>query len=566
MLKEKDKVNSHTSYISEPWSSMYLKDRQPLPVNYNPVIIMNHDVKKEYNDQLLRTANIIISSLRFMNSLKAEILVPEIFHMSASKTDTESFRSKIMKFPEFIATYAAYFYKAYPLDMSQYKGLFGATRIPKRDKDVIYRSDKTRHVVVLKAGNFYTIEVLDKSGNIREPEFILTQLKYLASINPSEAKNPIAALTTSNRRVWAAARSHLISLSTKNADNLTLIDSALFAISLDDTFYDAANPVPTIRNFLFDEYKNRWYDKSLSVIVDKDGTVGVNFEHSWGDGVAVLRYFNELYKDTINNPYVHPTTSTSAKNVEPTVKLLDFDFDAKAESDIATAIKSHQEIISSIDMNFLKYDKLNKAECKKYKVSPDAFMQLSFQMGYYKQNKKSVASYESCSTSAFRHGRTETMRPCTGETKEFCEKIVGSNPPSDKELRVLMEKCSERHNELVKQAAMGQGFDRHLFALRTAAENVRVIDNFDIFKDPAYASINRNIISTSTLSSDALLAGGFGPVVPNGYGIAYNIQDSFLGCVVANYRKETNGKEFVECLRDSYDKLTNVVRAQRDGK
>lgn len=40
-----------------------------------------------------------------------------------------------------------------------------------------------------------------------------------------------------------------------------------------------------------------------------------------------------------------------------------------------------------------------------------------------------------------------------------------------------------------------------------------------IFRDPAYDAINYNILSTSTLSSTDLLAGGFGPVVPNGYGI-----------------------------------------------
>jgi carnitine O-palmitoyltransferase 2 len=561
MLKEKDKVNSHTSYISEPWFTMYLRDRNPLPVNYNPILIMNHDTKPEYNDQLLRTANIIISSMRFMKSLKAEILVPEIFHMDPKKTDTESFRSKIMKFPTFIATYAAYFYKAYPLDMNQYHGLFGATRIPKRDQDVIYRNETTKHVLVMKDGNFYTIEVLDASGNIREPEFIYSQLKYLASMNPVPAENPVGALTTQNRRIWAAARTHLTGLSTRNADNMSVIDSALFCINLDNTTYDDKNPVPTIRNFLFDECKNRWYDKSLSVIVDKDGTAGINFEHSWGDGVAVLRYFNEVYKDTTTKPFVHPTTSSSAKGIEPTVKLLEFDFDERAENDIKTAIQAHEDVVGSIDMNFLKYEKLNKAECKKYKVSPDAFMQLSFQMGYHKQNKKFVASYESCSTSAFRHGRTETMRPCTAETKEFCESIAREDRPSNKHMRELLDKCSAKHNQLTKEAAMGQGFDRHLFAMRTAAERVRVIETFDIFKDPAYAKINHNIISTSTLSSNALLAGGFGPVVKDGYGIGYNIQDAFLGCVVANYKSDTNGKDFVECLRKSYDELSDVIRA-----
>ena len=561
MLKEKDKVNSHTSYISEPWFSMYLKDRSPLPVNYNPILIMNHDPKPAYNEQLLKTANIIASSMRFMKSLNAEILVPEIYHMNASKTDTESFRSKIMKFPSFIATYVAYYYKAYPLDMSQYKGLFGATRIPQRDKDVIYRNETTKHILIMKDGNFFTLEALDSNGNIHEPGFILAQLKYLASICPAPSPNPIGALTTQNRRIWAAARNHLTSISTVNADNMTLIDSALFCISLDNTTYKADDPVPTIRNFLFDESKNRWYDKSLSVIVDKDGTTGVNFEHSWGDGVAVLRYFNEVHKDITTSPFVHPTTKGDSKGVEATVKLLEFHFDAKAENDINVAIQAHQDVISSIDMNFLKYEKINKAECKKFKVSPDALMQLSFQLGYFNQNQKFVGSYESCSTSAFRHGRTECVRPCTSETKEFCELISKPDRPSDKELRKLLDKCSAKHNSLTKDAAMGQGFDRHLFAMKTAAERVRVIDNFDIFKDPAYARLNHNIISTSTLSSNALLAGGFGPVVKNGYGIGYNIQDGFLGCVVANYNKETNGKDFVESLRKSYDQLADVIKA-----
>ena len=561
MLKEKDKVNSHTSYISEPWFTMYLRDRQPLPVNYNPILVMKHDEKPEYNDQLLRTANIIISSLRFMKSLKSEILVPEIFHMSAKKTDTESFRSKIMKFPTFMATYAAYFWKAYPLDMVQYQGLFGATRIPQRDKDIIYRNADSKHVVIMKDGNLYTIEVLDATGNIRDPEFIMSQLKYLESINKVPSANPIGALTSQNRRVWAAARTHLTGLTTKNADNMTLIDSALFCISLDNLKFDPENHGPTIRNFLLEDCKNRWFDKSFSVLVDKDGTVGVTFEHSWGDGVAVLRYFNELYKDTTTNPFVHPNTNSSVSGVEPTVKHLDFDFDARAEDDIKTAIKAHEDVVNSIDLNFSPYHGLNKTLCKKYKISPDAMMQLGFQLAYFKQNKKFVSVYESCSTSAFRHGRTETMRPLTVETRELVESITKKDRPSNKQLRVMLERCSTKHNQLTKEAAMGQGFDRHLFAMKTAAERIRVIENFDIFSDPSYAKLNHNIISTSTLSSNALLAGGFGPVVKDGYGIGYNIQDNILGCIISNYKDNTNGKELLEILYQSYGELTEVMKA-----
>lgn len=100
------------------------------------------------------------------------------------------------------------------------------------------------------------------------------------------------------------------------------------------------------------------------------------------------------------------------------------------------------------------------------------------------------------------------MRPCTNETKAFCESIESKNRPSTKELRAMIDKCSLKHNQMTKEAAMGQGFDRHLFALKTAAERIRILDNFDLFKDPAYANINQNIISTSTLTSNGLLAGG----------------------------------------------------------
>lgn len=64
----------------------------------------------------------------------------------------------------------------------------------------------------------------------------------------------------------------------------------------------------------------------------------------------------------------------------------------------------------------------------------------------------------------------------------------------------------------------GQGFDRHLFALRllTMKHNMKTPE---LFNDPAYSQINHNILSTSSLTSDYVWLGGFGPVVKDGYGI-----------------------------------------------
>ena len=68
----------------------------------------------------------------------------------------------------------------------------------------------------------------------------------------------------------------------------------------------------------------------------------------------------------------------------------------------------------------------------------------------------------------------------------------------------------------------GQGFDRHLLGLKQIAMEKGELPA--LYKDPAYSIINHNILSTSTLTSPALLFGGFAPVVPDGYGIGESSQ------------------------------------------
>lgn len=50
----------------------------------------------------------------------------------------------------------------------------------------------------------------------------------------------------------------------------------------------------------------RWFDKCFQLIVDAQGMATINFEHSWGDGVAILRLMEESFCDTKQNHFVHP--------------------------------------------------------------------------------------------------------------------------------------------------------------------------------------------------------------------------------------------------------------------
>ncbi|CAH0714517.1 unnamed protein product, partial [Brenthis ino] len=551
-LIAKDKTNKHTSYISDYWFDFYLKDRSPLPINYNPLLVFNNDIRPEYNNQLIRATNLLLSAIRFTLSLREEILEPEVYHLNPQKSNTPLFRTVTGLLPESLSWYGAYLFKAFPLDMSQFNGLFNATRIPLLNKDKIFRDPTCNHVVVQKGGNFYTFDVLDSDGNLLPPTEILGNLSKILNDNSPQASYPLGVLTCQNRDTWAKQRAHLEE--TGNSEVLKKIDSAIINLILDDTII-GDNNYKLLEEYLHSDGLNRWFDKSCSLIVTKDGTSGVNFEHSWGDGVAVLRFFQDIYQETTTKPFIHPDSKPSDNHI--TVKQLEFNIDDKTKSFVDNAKKEYKDWCDSLSIDYILYEGLTKGACKKFKVSPDCIVQLSFQAAYHLLHNKYVGTYESCSTSAFKHGRTETMRPCTENTKTFCDKLH-SNKSSKEELRSIMQECSSAHSELVKQAAMGQGFDRHMFALMKIAEENNM-PRPEIYDSYEYKFLNKSILSTSTLAAPSMYAGAFGPVTKEGFGIAYTAFPDKFGVAITSYKAHNSSTEFVKALNKSFVDITQIL-------
>ncbi|XP_041988036.1 carnitine O-palmitoyltransferase 2, mitochondrial [Aricia agestis] len=552
-LIAKDKANKHTSYISDYWFDLYLRDRVALPINYNPLLVVQNDTRPEYNNQLLRASNLLVTSLRFMLSLRAQLLIPEVYHLNPKKSNTPSFWNVTGFLPESLSWYGAYLFKAFPLDMSQFPGLFNASRIPKINKDVIFRDPKSNHILIQKNGNFYVFDVLDSDGNLLAPTEILGNMAKIMNDNSPKAEFPLGVLTCQNRNEWAKQRAHLEE--TGNAEALKLIDSAIFNLVLDDeTMGDDKHKL--LKHYLHGDGANRWFDKSISLIVTKDGVSGVNFEHSWGDGVAVLRYIEDIYAETVKKPFLTPECKPSDKNIS--VKKMEFKLDDKAKHFVQKATKEYSDFYNSLSIDYILYEGLNKDRIKKFKVSGDCIMQLGFQAAYHLLYGKYVGTYESCSTSAFKHGRTETMRPCTDKTKAFCD---GLHTKSKAELRALMQECTTYHSMLVKEAAMGQGFDRHLFALMKIAEDHN-LPRPELFDSYAYKYLNKSILSTSTLSSPNMMGGGFGPVTKEGFGIAYSVFPDKVGAAVISYKDHNNSTHFVEALNKIFVDITNLLSGE----
>lgn len=107
-LLSSDAANKHTSYISEPWFDMYLRDRRPLPINYNPFLVFSPETNEAYNGQLIKATNLVVSSMRFLKSLRENLLEPEVFHLNPKKSDTNFFRTFTRLLPSSISWYGAY--------------------------------------------------------------------------------------------------------------------------------------------------------------------------------------------------------------------------------------------------------------------------------------------------------------------------------------------------------------------------------------------------------------------------------------------------------------------------
>lgn len=567
-LLEYDKTVKHTSYINDFWFDMYLSSRIPLPLNFNPFLSWRDAPKAEQNDQIVRSTNFLISAARFKRSLEENLLEPEVFHLNPKKTAKSSFYKDVMALtPEAIATYVSFAFKAFPLDMMQYKNLFNSTRIPRKNKDEILKSDtKTnRHVLVVKNGEFYTFDILDSDGNLKNPEEIYANLHHIVKQSkPDSNFLSITELTTSDRDFWANEREHLVSLSEKNKKNLARLDSAIFALCLDDCSYEQHQEIDGAHNFLHGANPkgplNRWFDKSFSLIITKDGHASINFEHSWGDGVAVLRFFNETYYDSTKNPQIlEPIADPKTSNIG--VTKLNFDIDSRLRDSIALSRKKHLATTGNLELGAVHYDKLNRDYFKKNKLSPDAMSQLGFQLAFKKIYGTTPVTYESCSTAAFRGGRTETVRPCTNETNNAASAIIENNKKSsysNDQLKDLLQKSSQRHYQLCREASMGDGFDRHLFALKEMAlRSGKKLP--ELYSDAIYQQSQHYTLSTSTLYGDCFSGGGFAPVVADGFGLGYGYVEENFGILVSSYKQHRKNAEFVQALSESFDDLRKIV-------
>lgn len=115
----------------------------------------------------------------------------------------------------------------------------------------------------------------------------------------------------------------------------------------------------------------------------------------------------------------------------------------------------------------------------------------------------------------------------------FCNKSASCEEKAE-----AMQLATKVHSQLVKECARGKGVDRHLFALKCIAE--RRGEPIPLFDSTAWKVLNYTVLSTSNCGNPSLRLFGFGPVVPDGFGVGYIIKERSIYYSISSKHRQTS--------------------------
>ncbi|KAG6123476.1 hypothetical protein E4U13_005963 [Claviceps humidiphila] len=465
-LQEKLKkyARGKTSYIEQFWYDSYLNFDNPVVLNLNPFFLLEDDPTPARNNQVTRAASLVVSALEFIRAVRKEELPPDTV-------------------------------KGQPLCMYQFSRLFGTARVPTEHGCQIVQDPEAKHIVVICHGQIYWFDVLDQDSDVIMTEKdIAVNLRTItedAAQTPIQdaAKGALGVLSTENRKTWSGLRDILTrDAESNNADCLNIVDSALFALCLDYT--EPQDVAALCQNMLCgtSEVKNgvqigtctnRWYDK-MQIIVCKNGSAGINFEHTGVDGHTVLRFASDVYTDTIlrfartingQAPTLWTSTSPDPSKRDPesfgdvntTPRKLEWDMVPELSIAVRFAETRLADLIEQHEFQCLDFSAYGKNFITSMGFSPDAFVQMAFQAAYYGLYGRVECTYEPAMTKFYLHGRTEAVRTVSKDSVDFVQTFWADTSVEHK-IEALRRAC-QKHTARTKECLKAEGCDRHLYAL-----------------------------------------------------------------------------------------------------
>ncbi|WP_158883199.1 choline/carnitine O-acyltransferase [Amycolatopsis anabasis] len=492
-LAEYDAAEGVHSWLDTFWPYRYLGRRDRIALNANFFFLF----KESEQGQVDRAAGLVAAAVNYKVALDAERIPPIIQRGQA-------------------------------LSMVQNKFLFSTTRIPGREQDTVrvpYSDEwpgpsQARHIVVFFRGNAFRLDVLGPEGRPHSLDDLAAGLRAVLKTGATRAEpgTSVGHLTTKARAEWAASRETLLT-QPANADALDTIETALFCVCLED--FAPKDTQEACDQLLHGDSGNRWFDKAVSLIVFADGTAGINVEHCGLDGTTILSFVDAL----LGAPAEEQSAESGARSQGlPSVEPIEFVLDDDQRADVRAAADAFAGYAASTATKIVSFEDFGADRAKQLRMSPDAFVQMAYQLAHKRSKGLTGATYESIATRQYRHGRTEAMRVVTPEILDFVATM--DDPGADAATRrAAFRAAADKHVARAKECQAIQAPEQHLWELqliqRRRGAELGATEPLALYETPGWVKMRDDYLSTSSAPSTNIQYFGFGSTSSQCIGVAY---------------------------------------------
>lgn len=452
------------------------------------------------------------------------------------------------------------------------------TRIPGAANDILLPvplSDPLS-VAVVCAGHWFLLRLRSRGGVLADETALAGTF---AAIRKQAADLPsgpgVAAMTVMPRAEAAAVRAELQE-SLQNRISLAALEKAAFVICLDEAH---ASPEDLGLRLLGGDAASRWFDKSLQIIATENGGLGVNFEHAGCDAAIWLYLLGKtdaLISRTAESvapgsegasdsavPGQGADEDTFREKREDAYRLLRWEAAPSLERRLTGARRDFAARMTNLDLVCREFSAFSRDKLKDLGTSPDAFLQIAFQIAQYQVFGKLRSSYEAISVRGFAQGRTEAARGSTADALALAIALHKETPPE--KLLELYHEAERSHIARLKRCQRGLGVERHMSGLRAMFDLYGKALGMEkapaIFSDPGWNTLKRDAVSTSGIGAPFIRFFGFGPVVRDGFGVGYAPDAGATGLMVTAYKDGGYSAErFVATFEQAAESLAALLR------
>jgi carnitine O-acetyltransferase len=241
-------------------------------------------------------------------------------------------------------------------------------------------------------------------------------------------------------------------------------------------------------------------------------------EHCGLDGTTILSFVDTMFTGLTGVTGERSARSTAAG--PPAAAPIEFTLDDALRETVRAAAEAFAGYAAATATRTVSFAEFGATRAKQLGMSPDAFVQMAYQLAHRRAKGLTGATYESIATRQFRHGRTEAMRVVTPEVLTFVSTM--DDPDADDDARrAAFRTAAAAHVARAKQCQSGAAPEQHLWELQRLARRRGTPEPPAIYDSPAWLVMRDDYLSTSSAPSENIQFFGFGSTSPQCIGVAY---------------------------------------------